>query len=175
MCYDVSSTIVQEKVPPCGRSSQAVLVKPGVSQACRGSVSSPLLSTVVFDRRTRPFGVASFGRVTPAPADSNLYRRYCEVNFTYEQVGLGFGGLGVSAIVLQEAELFKEGRSGGRRRRWDVASVVFTVFFLDRVLQRHVEQIIEATRRPSRFSPRSGSTETSVSLSRSSNHPASRL
>ena len=41
---------------------------------CRGSVSGPMMGDLRVALKTCPSGVASFGRVTHAPADSTLYR-----------------------------------------------------------------------------------------------------
>ena len=46
------STMARWVVPPCGRSSQAVLVKLRVSQESAGSVSGPMMVDRRVDRRT---------------------------------------------------------------------------------------------------------------------------
>ena len=120
--------------------------------------------------------VSAFLRVevTHAPAVSNLYRAILRVfiflKYYLRSAALGFDGLGVSAIVPQGAELFKEGRGGERRRRaslrWSSRSSSRTRF-----CSGLWSRSSKTRRRSSRFSPRTGSSVASVSWSRTSNTP----
>ena len=92
--------------------------QPGV---CRGSVSGTMMGDLRVALRTRPSGVASFGRVTHAPADSTLYRMILRGQI-YISPGrrLGSMELGVSAIVPRT--FLRRRRGGGiffsKKKRW---------------------------------------------------------